>query len=146
MFTTPCFIRKNSKELRSRLVQLGYESSPIDIDKYPHLETDPYIYPCPKYRCVNNGHKGEIIGDISIDILINTIECENENQFLAIAALRDDTDIYQWFTDGVVFYKCEYDKFHFFTINPNDVLDIEDEAIYFHKAIISEILEHFKTK
>lgn len=82
MFTTPCFIRKNTSELRKKLEELGYIS---------------HIY--------NNNDTNNIYVDklgiyISIDIENQPyfIDCnENEELFLALAALRDDKPDYQWF-------------------------------------------------
>ena len=95
MFTQSCFIRKNTSELRNKLEELGYTTSTICkggniatssvLGKYSIISdwqlnsTNPHI-------TWNNGHR---------------IDCgENEELFLAIAALRDDRDYMQWFTDG----------------------------------------------
>jgi hypothetical protein len=102
MFTNSCFIRKNTPELRKKLEDIGYKCRGNNIDKYPHLETfvdvvtsidsnGNYIF--GTYSCCNNGEKGEVIDNIPLSIFIEGIDCgEDENLFLAIASLRDDTD------------------------------------------------------
>lgn len=65
-----------------------------------------------------------------IDVLV---DCRaNEELFLAIAALRDDTDKYQWFTDGDLWFKC------------GD--EVCNEGRKIHKATVNELIEHFKIK
>lgn len=39
-FTTPCFIRKNTQELRKKLIELGYKSSRV-IDDNDHYFVEP---------------------------------------------------------------------------------------------------------
>lgn len=71
------------------------------------------------------------------------IDCGmNEELFLAIAALRDDTDKYQWFTDGDKWILCPEIKFSTYWAY-NDV-DINTDTI--HKATVNELIEHFKDK
>ena len=61
------------------------------------------------------------------------IDCgTNEELFLALAALRNDTDKYQWFTDGDLWFKC------------GD--EVCNEGRKIHKATVDELIEHFKTK
>lgn len=61
------------------------------------------------------------------------IDCgTNEELFLAIAALRNDTDKCQWFTDGDLWFKC------------GD--EVRNEGRKIHKATVNELIEHFKTK
>ena len=78
-FTTPCFIRKNTEALRKKLEEVGYKMLfPIEYD---NLE------------CSDNW-----VNDIKSLNDCNGIDCgTNEELFLALAALRDDTDKFQWF-------------------------------------------------
>ncbi|WP_368117779.1 hypothetical protein [Bacteroides sp. 2201st1_D9_2201SCRN_220225] len=70
------------------------------------------------------------------------IDCGmNEELFLAIAALRDDTDKYQWFTDGNKWILCPEIKFSTYWVND---IDVNLDAI--HKATVNELIEHFKEK
>lgn len=123
-FTTPCFIRKNTQELRKKLEELGYKMlSPIEYD---NLE------------CSDNW-----VNDIKSLNDCNGINCGfNEELFLAIAALRDDTDKNQWFTDGDKWILCPEIKFSTYWVY-NDV-DVNLDVI--HKATVNELIEHFKTK
>ena len=65
------------------------------------------------------------------------IDCgTNEGMFLALAALRDDTDRNQWFVDDVagVWERCESE------------LPSKHMQMYGQKATAEEIVEHFKDK
>lgn len=123
-FTTPCFIRKNTQELRRGLEELGYKMlSPIEYD---NLE------------CSDNW-----VNDVKSLNDCNGIDCgTNEDLFLAIAALRDDTDKYQWFTDGNKWIMCPAIKFSSYWVY-NDI-DVNIDTV--HKATVDELIEHFKTK
>ena len=67
----------------------------------------------------------------------NSIDCgTNEELFLAIAALRDDSDNLQWFTDGNGYWQLCIGKFRY----PN----LAYEKV--HKATVEELIEHFKDK
>lgn len=82
-FITPCFIRKNTPELRKKLEELGYKKygNPFQITDDSKLITTidgeyvPYNVP---------------LDDSFIDCGVN------ENLFLALAALRDDTSANQY--------------------------------------------------
>ena len=123
-FTTPCFIRKNTDNIRNRLKEVGYKMlSPIEYD---NLE------------CSDNW-----VNDIKSLNDCNGINCGfNEELFLAIAALRDDTDKNQWFTDGDKWILCPEIKFSTYWVY-NDV-DVNLDVI--HKATVNELIEHFKIK
>lgn len=70
------------------------------------------------------------------------IDCgTNEELFLAIAALRDEADKYQWFTDGDKWILCPEIKFSTYWVND---IDVNLDAI--HKATVNELIEHFKEK
>lgn len=120
-FTTPCFIRKNTEALRKKLEEVGYKMlSPIEYD---NLE------------CSDNW-----VNDIKSLNDCNGINCGfNEELFLAIAALRDDTDKYQWFTDGDKWILCPAIKFSTYWVY-NDI-DINTNTI--HKATVNELIEYF---
>ena len=120
-FTTPCFIRKNTQELRKKLEELGYKMlSPIEYD---NLE------------CSDNW-----VNDIKSLNDCNGINCGfNEELFLAIAALRDDTDKCQWFTDGDKWILCPKTKSSTYWVY-NDI-DVNTDTI--HKATVDELIKHF---
>ncbi len=143
-FTTPCFIRKNTQELRRGLEELGYfNDSPEWTNNCSIIWA--YQYPMKGFDTPNY-----VIAD-SFDIPFDKhsalcgkfVDCgTNEELFLAIAALRDDTDKNQWFTDGDKWILCPEIKFSTYWVY-NDV-DVNLDVI--HKATVNELIEHFKTK
>jgi len=133
MFTQKCFIRKNTPELVKNLEEMGYNVVSFGVinifNEKPYLLSD-----------TNGGIYG------MYDIEKGCIDCEtNDELFLAIAALRDDTDKNQWFVhddsdwndkQNIFWYKCEEDSI------------IEDLAYNLmfndcHKATVQELIEHF---
>ena len=130
-FTTPCFIRKNTQELRRGLEELGYSHGKPkyyadDDNKYDFImcHNGKFFLLSQKNHVIRNGHPLKKRG---------SVDCgTNEELFLAIAALRDDTDKYQWFTDGDLWFKC------------GD--EVCNEGRKIHKATVNELIEHFKTE
>jgi hypothetical protein len=140
-FTTACYIRKNSKELQDKLKELGYRICPCcDFENAVWLST-----------LISEPFKGEPsvhgIGywDEEFEVSTPEQECEdfakttnnincgtNEELFLALSALRDDTDVNQWFTDGKLWEKSNNNL-------PSHYMQLEG-----HKATVEEIIEHFK--
>lgn len=149
-FTTPCFIRKNTPELRKKLEELGYvKNSPIWTDNCSIIWA--YQYPVkgfdtPNYVIANSF-------DIPFDkhslLCGEFIDCgTNEGLFLAIAALRDDTDENQWFIMDVEIY-VDIPKGTWFQStdrNGGRHVGTQIEALYCHKATVEELIEHFKEK
>ena len=144
-FTQPCFIRKNTPELRKKLEELGYTNGAWES---PHFEY-PYLmcFPNRKFGLFKSEGFYMTEDDYRIDDKVWTynppkeyIDCEtNEELFLALAALRDDSDYMQWFTDGKSWYQ---DK-----VNDIEVLKYgAGKPIDFHKATVEEIIEHFKDR
>lgn len=132
-FTTPCFIRKNTDNIRNRLKELGYYCN-------------PYLGWHNLFTCifgiisVYSWYDDDINALKERDVLV---DCgANEELFLAIAALRDDIDKFQWFTDGDKWIQCPEILFSTYWVY-NDV-DVNLDAI--HKATVDELIEHFKTK
>lgn len=136
-FTTPCFIRKNTQELRRGLEILGYNlNNGKWMGKYLATfrikETKEWRYVAsPEWDLQNNP-------DIDASIDCGT----NEELFLAIATLRDDTDKYQWFTDGNKWIMCPAIKFSTYLVYYD--IDVNTDTI--HKATVDELIEHFKGK
>lgn len=65
------------------------------------------------------------------------IDCgENIDLFLAIAALRDDTDYMQWFTNGNEWFQNKQNDIEVIIYGPNT-------PINFRKATINELIEFF---
>lgn len=100
MFTTPCFIRKNTPELRKQLEELGYlPPSKVWYDE------DFAI--CTIYRDNTSGYFNAKIDDDFERIIAPSysyIDCgTNEDLFIAIASMTDDeyglSDYYIVITD-----------------------------------------------
>ena len=138
-FTTPAFIRKNTPELRKKLEKLGYKSRTIsNNDKLCLATTANNVY--AKYTIITN----EMFDSVDPHRTWNCagrIDCgTNEELFLALAALRENTDKFQWFTDGDKWILCPEIKFSAYWVY-NDI-DVSIDTI--HKASVNELIEHFK--
>lgn len=128
-FIQPCFIRKNTPELRKKLEELGYEpcyQMTINPDLYKNIAA------CNFFGAVYYGEIDTYDG-MEDDIKNRRIiDCgDNEELFIALAALRDDTAKNQWFVVDNLWTKC-YD-------------DVPDKYIQLngHKASKEEIIKHF---
>lgn len=138
-FTTPCFIRKNTPELRKKLEELGYvKNSPIWTDNCSTIWA--YQYPEKGFDTPNY-----VIAD-SFDIPFDKhsrlfgkfIDCgTNEDLFLALAALRDDTSANQYWVFDQDF-PPHYKKGDF-TIGY-----FHRCSCYCHVATVKDLIEHFK--
>ena len=136
MFTQKCFIRKNTPELVKNLEDIGYKALFSARNGYGE-----YLY----------AFNGAIVGGEfnAYDKNAGFVDCnDSEELFLAISALRDDSDIHQWFihddsdwnSDPSIFWhKCESESIKIdmaFNIMYNDC----------RKATVEELIEHFKKK
>jgi hypothetical protein len=145
-FSTPAFIRKNTPELRKKLEKLGYKSRTIsNNDKLCLATTANNVY--AKYTIITN----EMFDSVDPHRTWNCagrIDCgTNEELFLAIAALRDDTDDSQWFVypPENIWFICDDDDINYARENIKDSV----QAAWFHcshKATVEELIEHFKGK
>ena len=130
MFKQNCFIRKNTKELRSKLSSLDLNLNhgkawgkclcvfETEDSKEWRYVASPLseLEDMPNYK--------------------NSIDCgDNEDLFLAIAALSDDNNEHQWYTDGT--------RWCFNKLKPKYEWMIDDS---WHKATVEELIEHFKNK
>lgn len=141
-FTTSCFIRKNTPELLTKLENLGYKSVSL-IEDRPCLFTASYLNAYhsipPEWFDDDNPHATYNCAD--------RIDCgTNESLFLAIAALRDDTDDSQWFVypPENIWFICDDDDINYARENIKDSV----QAAWFHcshKATVKELIEHFKS-
>ena len=140
MFTTPCFIRKNTPELREKLEKLGYTCSLylfgggfISIGNLFYLRTLPT--------------KGQYQGMQTLMHDSSVIDCgTNEAMFFALAALRDDTDKDQWFTNSTDWAIWrEEGSFRGKPITGFEFHYLPSSIDYdsYHKATVEEIIEHF---
>lgn len=136
MFTTQCFIRINTSELRKELEDLGYKLCPCtdcnvgalftcdDGEVHILMDEDMYVG-------INEIAEGKS----------DTIDCgTNESLFLALAALRDDTNYMQWFYNQRYneWSICEQDNmFDYFNL---------DWCCHARKATPEELIDHFKDR
>lgn len=131
-FTTQCFIRKNTANIRNRLKELGYYCN-------------PYLGWHNLFTCVfgiNSVYSLDDYDTNGLKEIYGLIDCgTNEDLFLAIAALRDDTDKYQWFTDGDLWFKCGDE-----VCNETIEYYLNKYGRKIHKATVNELIEHFKIK
>ena len=139
MFIKECFIRKNTEQLIFNLYKLGYE----------------YYRPLDWFKniCTNFGKNIDFDGNESDRYVIDAfddgyishfnkimIDCgTNEELFLAIAALRDDSDKFQYFTNGVFWIKCSQLELKHELDNNYEEFCVAD----FHKATVQELIKHF---
>lgn len=124
-FTTSCFIRKSTYKLMYRLNELGYRLFGCELNE------DLCIFTEPEYRL----YSVEFFSNIPHPDETDSIDCgTNEDLFLALAALRDDTDKFQWFIspEGIWAYNKN-----------NDSISVSPK---WRKATVYELIEYFKTK
>lgn len=138
MFTTPCFIRKNTPELRKKLEEMGYINEN-----------------CSTCNCIATSHASftsirEELFDNKNPMITwdcaGRVDCgDNEQLFLALAAMRDDTDKDQLFTNGIdwTWYRDDTDKgglagFEFYYLQHYINAPL-------HKASKEEIMNCFQT-
>lgn len=154
MFTQSAFIRKNTRELKDKLSELGYDVSELE-DTSECIATASTIGKAvgiceSSFDSTNPHHTWNCAG---------RIDCgKNEELFLAICALDDGTDKNQWFVleanIGSVNFpesmlmkgemvKCLTDKWF---------VDVEDDGSpsFFssrnwpsHKATVEELIKNF---
>lgn len=142
MFTHSCYIRKNTPELRERLRELGYEICPCtEFEGAVWLST---------YAPTNSTHGIGYFGDdepyktqeealAAYEHETKDIDCaDNEALFLAIAALRRDSDYMQWFCDyrGENWVQCT-EQVH------RGSREWHTEHGILHKASVEELVKHF---
>lgn len=122
-FLQPCFIRKNTPELRKKLEELGYKMNLIYSPNEHNLYIGSGVYSSANF--IDNYY----------------LDCgTNEELFLALAALRDDTDKNQWLTDGKIWGKFGEDL----SLYPIPIINyLQSKG---HKATVEEIIEHFNKK
>ena len=115
MFTHRCFIRKNTEELRDKLHSLGYVI--CTCATMDSLSDGLYTF---------NGVVHSLFDDSNPN---DSVDClDNEELFLAVAAVRDDSEADQYYTDGRIWEKSihnepsEYMKRNGRKATPNELL------------------------
>lgn len=143
MFTHSCHINKNTKYIIDKLNILGRKFVPNGFAKwYIPIEDCKYLY------CSDEPFNGNRIYYYTGKMVkpSNSIWCgTNEELFLAIAALRDDSDIHQWFVHddsdwnddpNIFWYKCESESI-------NDDMAFNLMCNDCRKATVEELIKHF---
>lgn len=155
MFTQPCFIRKNTPELRKKLESIGLklmnpDDTTLDAHNYDGKGNHKKICEGNAIITYRSSHYGVIycIDDVTKK---DRIDCgKNEELFLAIAALRDDTDKNQWFVYDNSDLADEEEICRFFFICEDDdiktFMNLDVMYTDCHKATVNELIEHFKDK
>ena len=117
------------------------------------LNEDLCIFTSPEFGLYNI----EFFNNIPHPDETDSVDCgTNEELFLAIAALRDDSNYMQWFiADSIlsVSYGDSIGNDHYFT-EPKGIMFFWDEnwdnatiiSGRYHKATVDELIEHFKIK
>lgn len=143
MFTQNCYIKKNTKYLRDRLSSFGY--------KLNHGKAWGKYLACFK---IKDTEECRFVATPEYDLknmpdFKNAVDCgTNEELFLAIAALRDDSDENQWFVIDTYFYEDMPKGYWFKSTDMHGKYHIgtKIEPFYCHKATVEELVEHFETE
>lgn len=133
IFTQPCFIRKNTPELIKKLEELGYKYSTVGGIKSNNIVVSrDCIFDIYPIDTIKRGFN-------------NCIDCgENEELFLALAALRDDSDYMQWFVNKNGYFEmCFNNKVENYLCG-NGIRKYRQIDETYHKATVEEIIQHFK--
>lgn len=151
-FTTPCFIRKNTQELRKKLEELGYEilnsgNTTLDAHNYDGNGSHKSIEE-GKAIITSYGNLYGVIYNVDTVTKKGRIDCgTNEELFLAIAALRDDTNYMQWFVCTSDYKEFDGKEWKVGNFDLNTCSDDFDNILpNWRKATVNELIEHFKTK
>lgn len=158
VFLQSCFIRKNTPELRCKLEKLGYHICPCSLfDGSVWLSTNIESSSVHGKGFVDNSGWSHIDAQhIALAAFLfdaqddRYIDCgDNEELFITLAALRDDTNEHQWFIATDTLWDENYDgeittyfeKGQWFKYDEWSY--IEDLPSYFRKATVPEIIAHF---
>lgn len=140
MFTTKCFIRMNTPELRAKLEKMGYQVCHC-------AEGATAVFLMAVEGDIHAVHYEEL--DIFADEVksgkCKLIDCgDNEFLFLALAAMRDDTDNDQLFTNGID-WAIKREAARGLGLPGFEYLSFpRDMDTPLHKATKEEIIEQFK--
>ena len=148
-----CFIRKNSEELQNRLQQIG-----LKICCCCNFEGACWLSFLPLNGTVHGvGYGDETMSYPQYKILEmflseydeNEIDCgENEDMFVYLCALRDDTDDGQIFTNGKGDWGIYHDDEPKGELSGIEFLYMpkDNDISNYHKATAKEIVELFSKK
>lgn len=144
MFKQSCFIRKNNFQLRLALHNLGYENARNDTvgNCIATTTTTQHYNTISQYYVDSN--------DPRITWKENRVDCgTNEELFIAIASLRNDSDKNQWFIcqeEYISTHTMELVKVGTWQMNTQyDKLTYGLKHLW-RKASVQELIEHFTKK
>lgn len=144
MFKQSCFIRKNNFQLRLALHNLGYENARNDTvgNCIATTTTTQHYNTISQYYVDSN--------DPRITWKENRVDCgTNEELFIAIASLRNDSDKNQWFIcqeEYISTHTMELVKVGTWQMNTQyDKLTYRLKHLW-RKASVQELIEHFTKK
>lgn|SRR5574344_1240240 len=146
MFTTRCFIRKDTKELREYLKNIGYKiCCCCDFEESCWLSTYGDIvhgvgFISPEESVDTQSKSLSLFLDGNKDVDCGT----NDELFKSITALRDDSLFMQWFIYDKSTYLNDKNKWVMCYHSGNKrMYELLDKKII-HKATVEELIEHFK--
>lgn len=142
MFTYSCILNKCSDDIQNKLKSLGY----LYNSNGSAYGNNSIIYTIGDNYYLKKDYKS-IARDRSKQFIQKAIDCgDNEDLFLAIAALRDDIDEGQWFIIDVDAYVLlsAGDWFKATDMNGHYHVGTGIDPLYCHKATVEELIEHFK--
>ena len=153
MFTQACFIRKNTPELRKKLEDLGYNKSEFGSDLNNSIATT-VSNDKPSYTCIREQSFDDTNPHTTWGLKFR-IDCDdNEDLFLALASLRDDNDVNQFFCYEGKIVVCVQDSSSTVTIYNDKFYKVklfDNKNIFFEvpfkkliKCTVEEIVEYFK--
>lgn len=131
-FTTPCYIKKTNDDIIKALINLGYVEYGI------HDFEPSYIF-CNNGWCFRQSVPARAVSGTVID-------CgENEELFLAIAALNDETNYMKWFICIENYVESSMKVWNSGDWDLNTCTDYFDSLFpHWRKATVEELIEHFK--
>lgn len=149
MFTEVCLLRKNTKRLIRTLENMGYKclntgGCTLDAHNYDGKGNHRIIDEGTAIITSHSGYFG-IIFDIDNVAKRDRIDCDvDEELFLAIAAINNETDINQWFTnsDYSCWVFCDKNSFEYEFELDRDIRCMIIKS-QFHKATAEELINHF---
>ena len=121
MFTQECLLRNVGEAKMYVMLELtGRGYSPMYMNFENNIGGNNVVCEGQTWHCTDSDNKPYCI------------DCgENINLFLAIASLQNDTDKYQWFTDGNIWELNKEDL-------PSRYMQLNG-----HKATVDELIEYF---
>lgn len=143
MFIQSCFIDGNTKDVRKVLEDLGYIITPRLQKELPSYGIMCDSCSSVAMSILKEHYPEDYFKEKFFRYHSGVINCKNNKDlFFALAALRYDSDKFQWFTDGINWAFCDSNKFGSYWVRNDAKLNLDT----IHKATTQELIEHFKEK